>query len=55
MIMAPICVFDGVEAPLGLDRVLAAVTARVVDLVRVRVRVRASVGTRARAGVRVQG
>eukprot|EP00964_Phaeocystis_antarctica_P084101 scaffold52955_cov45-Phaeocystis_antarctica.AAC.2 len=52
MITAPICVFDGVEAPLGLDRVLAAVTARVVDLVRVRVRVRASVGTRARAGVR---
>ena len=51
MIMAPICVFDGVEAPLGLDRVLAAVTARVVDLVRVRVRAR--VGDRARA--RAQG
>ena len=38
---------DVVEAPLGRDRVLAAVTARVVDLVRVRTRVRVVAKARA--------
>ena len=46
-------VCDVVEAPLGRDRVLAAMTARIVDLVNVSVRATARIRTRARARVRV--